>query len=219
MNLILCGLPKCGKTTLGKQLAKKLNRSFIDIDQLIENAYYFMKKKRATCRQIYLEEGEGFFRTIETMEITSLKGLENHVIALGGGGLNDFKNVEILKTIGQLVYLKSSPSLLLNRIRSLQMPAYLYRPLVENSHLDLARLSQIDPPRHPSRLGKGSLFRMRDAQLEAGIDQKQFELSFYALAKKRIPLYESAADYTIDTFLLNRDEMLWRVMDLVLTLE
>ncbi len=95
----------------------------------------------------------------------------------------------------------------------------LYRPLVENSHLDLLRLSQIDPPRHPSRLGKGFLFRMRDAQFgfasqspngnfqpEAGIQDliRQQIAEFAGLKSEEIDLKDSLFEQGIDSILLSQ---------------
>ena len=68
-----------GKSTIGKNLAKKLNYNFIDVDKLIEN------KERTSIRLIFKNKSESYFRKIET-EITLLELKKNNsVIALGGG--------------------------------------------------------------------------------------------------------------------------------------
>lgn len=72
MNIILCGLPKSGKTTIGKHFAENMKWDFIDTDILIEKAYARSTHKKHTCRQIYFEEGEAFFRNIESLIIGSL---------------------------------------------------------------------------------------------------------------------------------------------------
>ena len=59
MNLILCGLPASGKTSVGKRVAEKMGRPFIDTDHLIEAAH------QATCRELFLLSGEEAFREME----------------------------------------------------------------------------------------------------------------------------------------------------------
>ncbi len=78
-NLTLTGMMGVGKTTIGKNLAKKLNYDFIDIDKLIET------KEGASINSIFKNKNEDYFRKIES-EIT-LKELKrkNSVISLGGG--------------------------------------------------------------------------------------------------------------------------------------
>lgn len=120
MNIILCGLPMSGKTTIGKLLAEKLEWNFVDTDRLIENAY-----GAKTCRQIFLDEGEKVFREIEKQQIDSLKESQKSVIAVGGGSLNDPDNVRMLQSIGQFVYLRTPVHVLWERIRSRGIPAYL----------------------------------------------------------------------------------------------
>lgn len=78
-NLTLTGMMGVGKSTIGKNLAKKLNYNFIDVDKLIEN------KERTSIRLIFKNKSESYFRKIET-EITLLELKKNNsVIALGGG--------------------------------------------------------------------------------------------------------------------------------------
>lgn len=99
MNIVLCGLPKCGKTTIGKLLAKKLKRPFIDTDQLMGG------KQR--CREIFLEKGEATFRALEEKTIATLLTTDNAVISLGGGAP--------LTLAGTLIYLKVDLDLLAKR--------------------------------------------------------------------------------------------------------
>jgi shikimate kinase len=125
MNVILCGLPMSGKTTVGKMVAEKLNWNFVDTDRLIENAYAAKTGKTSTCRQIFIEEGELIFRNLEKEQVASLKGLDKSMIAVGGGSLNDPENVQMLRVAGKLVYLQASISVLWERIRWRGIPAYL----------------------------------------------------------------------------------------------
>ena len=138
MTLILCGLPMCGKTTIGKRLADTLKWPFIDTDQLIETAYKTKTKKLKSCREIYLDKGELFFREYEKKQIISLKGLEKSVVALGGGSLNDPENVQYLQSLGLLIYLKTEPSLIWERLKENGIPSFLDQNDPENSFYALA---------------------------------------------------------------------------------
>src|SRR5262245_26508820 len=73
-NIILCGLPASGKSTIGKMVAEAMEREFIDTDQLIEAAYTAKTGKQATCRQICHNHGEKYFRQLEDQQIAALKG-------------------------------------------------------------------------------------------------------------------------------------------------
>lgn len=125
MNLILCGLPKSGKTTIGKIIAKHLSRNFIDTDNLIEHDYHAEKGVQFNCRQIVRHEGEPYFRNLEKKHINCLKEIKNHVIAIGGGSLSDPENIQCLQQIGRFIYLKTDPQILWKRVIVNGIPAYL----------------------------------------------------------------------------------------------
>ena len=125
MNIILCGLPKSGKTTLGKLLAEKLKWSFIDTDRLIENRYATQTNTSRSCREIYLYEGEKFFRTLEKEAILSLKEMNHAVIGTGGGSLCNIDNIKVLESIGILIYLKTSLEVIWDRLKNKELPSYL----------------------------------------------------------------------------------------------
>lgn len=125
MNIILCGLPKCGKTTIGKRLAEKLEWNFIDTDQLIEKCYTDATGKKKNCRQIFLQEGEERFRELEKVQIAHLNSSKNSVISLGGGALNHPENIKSLRITGEIVYLKAPVATLWDRIKKDTIPAFL----------------------------------------------------------------------------------------------
>ncbi len=126
MNIILCGLPMSGKTTLGKMLAKELNWPFIDTDHCIEQAYAAETSKKYTCRQIYVQVGEANFRKLELEQIISLKKSTHTVIALGGGSLQSSVNAAMLQSIGDIVYLQTPWQIIWEKMsQSNTIPAYL----------------------------------------------------------------------------------------------
>lgn len=125
MSVILCGMPMSGKTTLGKRLAASLGLDFIDTDRLIEEAYATQTGCELNCRQIYKEIGQLKFRSLEKQQLSLLKEKPDSVIAIGGGTLEDPENSQLLKSCGTLIYLKTSPNILLERIFKRGVPAYL----------------------------------------------------------------------------------------------
>lgn len=105
MNIVLFGMKGCGKTTYGKLLAKKKECAFIDTDHLIEEVYQINRKKKLTCQQIYQEAGPVTFRALEYEVIQSLQDVQRSIIAVGGGAMLLFENIEALQKSSQLIYL------------------------------------------------------------------------------------------------------------------
>lgn len=103
MNIILCGFMGCGKSTIGKYLALKTGRDFIDLDEFIEN------EKNMSITEIFESFGESEFRNFETQAIKKLSKKENHIIALGGGAILKEENIGYLKSSGKIVFLEVSP--------------------------------------------------------------------------------------------------------------
>lgn len=110
-----------GKTTLGKKIAKKMNLPFIDSDREIE------ERHQKSIGDIFTENGESFFRTLETDYITSLQNKDEFVLATGGGMPCFGKNMELLNDLGTTFYLERSSKELANRLFN----AKSRRPLIE----------------------------------------------------------------------------------------
>ncbi len=110
MSISLIGLPGSGKSTVGRQLARRLQWSYTDSDQVIE--------LRLGCpiREYFEREGEERFRDIEEQvldELTQQAG----VLSTGGGAVLRERNRAHLRTRTQVVYLKSTPEELFRRLR------------------------------------------------------------------------------------------------------
>lgn len=106
-NIVLVGMPTSGKSTIGKALAKSLNKKFIDVDKEI------VKKEGRSIKEIFKEKGEVYFRTVESQVIESLSRESNLVIATGGGSVLDQKNVKRLKRNGYLIFIDRPLNLLI----------------------------------------------------------------------------------------------------------
>ena len=98
-NIVLTGMPASGKSTVGKLLAEKLNRPFIDTDEEIEKA------TGKTPSEIFATQGEPAFRDIETAVIRGLIHQNGAIIATGGGAVLRPENVEALRMNGRLFFL------------------------------------------------------------------------------------------------------------------
>lgn len=139
MNILLCGLPCSGKSTLGKKIASKLGREFVDIDLLIEKRFEELEASPLACRDIYKKYGESYFRNLEQEVVKSLTSIKEAVISLGGGTFKDHSNAAILKKLGLMVYLKVSPTTILKRFEERGYPAYIDTANPTKSLINLAQ--------------------------------------------------------------------------------
>lgn len=99
LNVVLVGMPGCGKTSIGKAYATLAGRSFLDTDIFVEQA-------GTPIPEIFEKYGEEAFRDKETAAIEMLSAMSEKVIATGGGAVKREKNVELMKQNGVVVYLK-----------------------------------------------------------------------------------------------------------------
>lgn len=98
-NIVLTGMPGCGKTTVGKLLAQKLGRTYLDSDA------YITQKTGITPAQIILEQGEPAFRDLESAVIAEIAQNNCAVIATGGGVVLRPENVDALRMNGKIFFL------------------------------------------------------------------------------------------------------------------
>ncbi len=110
MNIILIGYRASGKTSVGRELAKILERPFFDSDRMV-----FAKTGR-TIGEIVEAGGWQAFREVEKTVIGELANLDDAVIALGGGAVMDPDNVAMLAGRGSFVWLKADAPLLAMRM-------------------------------------------------------------------------------------------------------
>ncbi|NSW96735.1 shikimate kinase [bacterium] len=99
-----------GKTTVGIELAKKLNYKLIDTDHSIEN------DQSRKIKDIFSEDGELFFRNLETLKLKELINVENAIISTGGGIILKDENRSILNNLFT-IYLKADFENIFNRIK------------------------------------------------------------------------------------------------------
>ena len=99
-NIVLIGMPGCGKTTVGKALAEKLGRKFVDADAEIA------KKANMSIPEIFAKEGEEGFRSREIKVLSELGKQSGLVIATGGGCVTQAVNHSNLHQNGRIFWLK-----------------------------------------------------------------------------------------------------------------
>jgi shikimate kinase len=136
-NIFLVGLMGAGKTTVGRQLAQRLRKQFIDADQEIE------RRTGVRITTIFEIEGEEGFRTREAQILEVLTALEDVVLATGGGAVLRPENRARLRSRGFVIYLRAQPRDLHLRTRHDKA-----RPLLETAD-PLARLEALYRDRDP----------------------------------------------------------------------
>ena len=107
-NIYLIGMPGCGKSTIGKILSKALNMQVIDADTYLENKY------NDTIPNIFETKGEADFRQKETSTIEELSKKDNLIVSTGGGVVVTYKNKDIMKKRGTVVFIYSHPEVILS---------------------------------------------------------------------------------------------------------
>lgn len=120
-TIVLIGMMGSGKTTIGKLLGEKLTLRSIDIDVIIE------QNEKRTVSEIFQNEGEKYFRNIERETIKKIFTNKDLIISLGGGAFEDQLTQELLLKNSIVIYLKTSPNVILERIKN-----NTNRPLLKN---------------------------------------------------------------------------------------
>ncbi len=112
-NIVLSGMPSCGKSSIGKKVAEKLGMEFVDTDSVIE------ERAGRKISEIFSLHGEEYFRDLETEVIREVSKRSSTVISIGGGAPLREENRLALKQNGVVVYVKRDLSLLVTNDRPL----------------------------------------------------------------------------------------------------
>ena len=105
-NILLIGMPGCGKSTIGMLLAQKCGREFVDTDALI------VEKTGKSIPEIFATEGESGFRALETATLADVCKKSGLVIATGGGCITKPENYDLLHQNSKIIWIKRDISLL-----------------------------------------------------------------------------------------------------------
>lgn len=136
--ITLVGMPGCGKSTIGKLLARRLGLAFIDSDHVIE------QRLGCSIRSYFEREGEVAFRDVEEAVLRELLNDQSQgVLATGGGAVLRAANREMMRSRSQVVYLRASPEEIFRRVQH-----DTKRPLLQVSD-PLGRLNELYAERDP----------------------------------------------------------------------
>ncbi len=111
MNIVLCGMMGCGKTTVAAALSEKYNLPEVDTDRLIVERY-------GEINAIFERHGEAHFRDLEAQIVKEVAKLnKNSVISLGGGCVLRDENVKNLKASSKIYYLRTKAETIIKRLK------------------------------------------------------------------------------------------------------
>jgi shikimate kinase len=133
-NLVLIGLMGSGKSTVGRLVAERLRRPFVDTDALVE------AEAGMSVAEVFARQGERAFRAAEAQAIRHVSALRGQVVAVGGGAVVDTDNVLHLKATGDVVLLAAEPAELAARVVG---EGVTVRPLLADSGDVEARLAAL----------------------------------------------------------------------------
>ena len=130
-NIVLVGMPGCGKSTLGALLAKRLDREVIDTDEMIA------EKAGMTIPEIFSKHGEAYFRALEHQAVTEVGKQSGKIIATGGGAVTREENYEPLHQNGKIFFIHREISELPTEGRPISQTTSLFE--LYNKRLPLYR--------------------------------------------------------------------------------
>jgi shikimate kinase len=159
-NIFLIGMPSSGKSTLGRQLAKRLDFQFVDTDDLIEN------QEIASVSDIFKYKGEDYFRLVENKILRGIQPSQKLIIATGGGMPCFHGGMEFIKSNGTSIFLNVSPEDLLKRI---QKSDANNRPLINKTTSKEELLTHLKK-RYEDRM---PFYEQADIQIDGSIDVEQ----------------------------------------------
>lgn len=110
-RVFLIGYMGCGKSTIGRYIAKDMGWRFIDMDDYVE------KQIGCSISQFFADKGEDEFRKAEAQALKNLACEPNAIIATGGGAPCHFDNIDVMRAAGLTIYIKVEPQVLAARLK------------------------------------------------------------------------------------------------------
>lgn len=136
-HVVLVGLMGSGKTTVGRMLADRLGRRFLDTDEVVEST------TGRSVREIFVTDGEPAFRVLESRALREVLGADEPVVvAAAGGAVLSAENRDAMRAAGTVVWLRAAPELLVARVAGEG-----HRPLLDDDAS--GALSQMAADRDP----------------------------------------------------------------------
>lgn len=122
-HIILIGFKSVGKSAIGKELAAKLHKSFIDLDQKMEYLFEKQMHNKLSCRQIMLQHGQEYFRKLENNALQDIINVKPSIISLGGGTPLNEENQKLIQG-NVIVHIVAPQSITFERIMMKGRPAF-----------------------------------------------------------------------------------------------
>lgn len=138
MKIYVVGFMGAGKTTVGRELARRLEVPFFDLDELVESA------EGMQVKEIFAEKGEPYFRRRERDLLRTTRWLERGVVATGGGTITFEENLRFIQAEGMSIYLSAPFSVLKGRIGDKAAERPMFRDEKATQDLFLQRLRFYD---------------------------------------------------------------------------
>lgn len=123
VNIYLVGFMGTGKTEIAKELAKRLSRKFVEMDEAIE------KREKRSITEIFRINGEDYFRKVEKEIVEDISKRNNLAVSCGGGVVLNEDNIKNLKKSGIVICLWANPDVIYKRVKG-----QTHRPLLNVDH-------------------------------------------------------------------------------------
>jgi 3-dehydroquinate synthase len=192
MKIVLTGFMGTGKTSVGRELSRKLDCRFVDTDTLIED------REGMAISLIFKEKGEDYFRKLEQKTVEEVSQSRKVVIATGGGVIKSKTNVENLGRRGVIIWLQADPEIILKRV----MTEGGKRPLLDVEE-PLTEINKLMKERLP-------LYKQADVSIDTNYitpeetAQEIIETLALDAAKVRVDLQERSYDIVIGSKILDK---------------
>lgn len=188
-NIILIGFMGSGKDSVGIEISKKTDLSFISMDD------YIVLKEKRTINNIFEESGEEYFRKIEKEALKRIKNIRNIVVATGGGVVKDEENRKTLSKMGNVIYLYTSLDAVKQRldkdktrplIKEKDNIIKIYNERMEKGFYEFAH-KKIDTSAYtPTEVAEKIL---KTLQTEPKVEEKTFKKYKLKAESKEYPIY------------------------------
>ena len=136
-NIYLTGFMGTGKTSVGREIARRLGLKFIDLDELI------VEKEGRSINDVFASSGEPYFRKVEKEALKGVSQVNGQVVSCGGGAVIDPENIAIMKQSGRFIALFTRPEVIFERVKK-----ETHRPLL-NTADPLVRIKELLAIRKP----------------------------------------------------------------------